>query len=326
MANDQRTTQVTTPVGRIVMGNLYEPRTLDQEGRPLVYKTGAKAGQPRKDFFFAVAIPKGQEASGPYGALNWAQTPWGAEIWKAGHAFLAHAGQLSAGQFSWKVLDGDSTVPNKNGSVLSQREGCKGCWVLTFGGTLAPRLCNADGSQQLSEVGAIKPGYYVQVCFTAEGNGATQQPGVYLNAQAVALAGYGPEINYGINTAAVGFGKGVQLPPGASATPVGGMPAAGAPPLQSAPPLPPGNAGAGVQTPPPLPAAPAGPAIPAALPGMPAPAALPALPGIAPNAQFLTPQPAPLQLLGAAAAYTLDQLKGMGYTEEVLIAQGLAKR
>jgi hypothetical protein len=319
MANEQRATQVTTPVGRIVMGNLYEPRTTDQENRPLVYKTGAKAGQPRKDYFFAVAIPKGAEATGPYGALNWAQTPWGAEIWKAGHAFLAHAGQLPAGQFSWKVLDGDSTVPNKAGTVLSQREGCKGCWVLTFGGTLAPRLCNADGSQQLSEPGAIKPGYYVQVCFTAEGNGATQQPGVYLNAQAVALAGYGPEISYGINTAAVGFGKGVQLPPGASTTPVGGMPAAGVPPLPaaSAPPLPPGN----VQTPPPLPAVPA-----AAMPGMPPVGAAAALPALQPNAAFLTPQPAPLQLLGQAAQYTLDQLKGMGYTEEILLAQGLAKR
>ena len=45
-------TNFTTPVGRIVAGNLYTPNTKNAEGKPLV----DKAGNPRNEFFFAVAI------------------------------------------------------------------------------------------------------------------------------------------------------------------------------------------------------------------------------------------------------------------------------
>lgn len=340
MAQQQQSEQVVTPVGRIVMGDLYNPRTQDQEGRPLVYKSGAKAGQPRKDFFFAVAIPKGPEIAQPHAHLNWIHTTWGQAIYKAGVSFLAHAASLPS--FAWKVQDGDSTVPNKAGSILSQREGCKGCWVVVFNGTIQPRLCNADGSQQLMEPNAIRPGYFVQVCFTAVGNGAAQQPGVYLNPLAVALAGFGEVISYGVNTAAVGFG-GVALPAGASTTPLAGLPAAGVA-------LPPGMPGTApvAMVPPPLPATPMPSAIPVPVA---APVSLPptagavslgvaapqvALPNVPPNPAFLQPAaampalpPMPaagVRLTPAAGAYTLEQLHGLGYTDDALVAAGWAVR
>lgn len=345
MATQKPTDQVTTPVGRIIMGDLYTPRDTDQEGRPLVYKSGAKAGQPRKDFFFAVAIQKGPEVQQPHGHLNWIHTPWGAAIYQAGTAFLAHAAQLPT--FAWKVADGDSTVPNKAGNALSTREGAKGCWVLFFSGTIAPRLCNADGSQQLTEPNAIKPGYFVQVCFSAVGNGSPQQPGVYLNPLAVALAGYGEEIRYGVNTAAVGFGQGVQLPPGASATPLAqlnvpavalpGMPAPNVPlpggvPAAMAPQLPAATLPAHAGMPPigqPLPqqiAPPMPAAAPVAIPAVATLPAAPALPNVQPNAAFLQPAAAQPQLTAAAIqagytlpvllqTYTLDQLKAAGYVQ-----------
>ena len=220
MASKQSET-IVSPVGRIIMGNLYTPRTTDGNGNPIVYKSGDKIGQPRPDFFFALAIPKGAEVAQPHGPLNWIHTPWGQKIYAAGTAFLAHAGSLPT--FAWKVGDGDSVVPNSKGNKLADREGAKGHWVLYFSGTTAPRLCNADGSAPLNEPDAILPGYFVQVAFTVKGNDRADKPGVYLNSQAVARQAYGEVIQTGIDTASVGFG-GAALPTGASAVPLAGMP------------------------------------------------------------------------------------------------------
>lgn len=325
----QQSEQVVTPVGRIVMGDLYNPRTTDMDGRPLVFKSGKNIGQPRKDYFFAVAIPKGPEVAQSHGALNWIHTTWGAAIYKAGATFLAHAAQLPG--FAWKVSDGDSTVPNTAGNVLSQREGCAGCWVIMFNGTIPPRLCNADGSQQLTEPNAIYPGCFVQVCFDAEGNGNTQKPGVYVNPRAVALAYHGQRINYGINTATVGFG-GQAMPAGASMTPIGQLQAPapalpGMPAPASTPPLP---GGAPVPMPPlgvaptPVPTPPLG----QPLPPPPMPAA-PEIPAVPPNVAFLQPMAAPVVKLtpaALAAGYTLEALTAQGHTADALVAAGYATR
>lgn len=208
-----------TPVGRLVMGNLYRPRTQDGQGRPLVYKSGSKLGQPRSDIFFALAIPKGQEVTSGYGALSWVMTPWGQEIYKAGCAFMAHAPQLPS--FAWKVADGDSVVPNTKGKRLADAEGCRGHWILFFTSTIAFKICNADGSQHLTQPDAVKPGYFVQVGFNAKGNDSPDKPGIYLNPVAVALVAYGEEIQTGVDTGSLGFGQNVQLPAGASMTPLG---------------------------------------------------------------------------------------------------------
>ena len=37
---------LTTPVGRMVMGSLYTPETTDMLGKPLVVRSGPNAGQP----------------------------------------------------------------------------------------------------------------------------------------------------------------------------------------------------------------------------------------------------------------------------------------
>lgn len=316
----QRSDNVVTPAARMVMGNLYTPRTTNREGQPLIYKTGAKAGQPRPDYFFAVAIPKGAEVSGQYGALNWAMTPWGAEIYKAGCAFLAHAASLPT--FAWKVADGDSRIPNSEGNILADRAGCAGHWILYFTGTVAPQLCNADGSAKLLEADAIVPGYWVQVGFNVKGNDSTQKPGVYLNAAAVALVGFGEKIAVGVNVAQMGFG-GIALPPGASATPIGGLTAAAMPGLPPA---------AAAALPPPvahLP--PAAPALPIAQPGLPPPmpAALPgpalALPAVLPNPAFLA-LPVALKPTALAQGQPIEAWRQAGHTDDALIAAGVFTR
>ena len=99
-------TDILTPAARLVQGSLYKPNTTDAEGKPLVNKSGPNIGQPRVEFYFAVAIPKG-------GEQHWSQTAWGAVILGVGREAFPQAHQ--APTFAWKVKDGDSTVPNRRG-------------------------------------------------------------------------------------------------------------------------------------------------------------------------------------------------------------------
>ena len=122
---------ITSPVGRIVMGSLYDPSTTDAEGKPLVVKTGPNAGKPRVNYFFALAIPKGAEP-------HWAHTPWGQQIWNVGNQAFPNAAQSPA--FTWKIEDGDSQIPNKKGRKPIDNEGWRGHWILKFSGGFAPKV------------------------------------------------------------------------------------------------------------------------------------------------------------------------------------------
>lgn len=206
-----------TPVGRIVKGSLYKPQDKDAEGKPLVVKRGPNAGGPRVDYYFGLAIPKGSPTE------RWQDTTWGRIIQQAGVSAFP-AGQHQFPSFAWKVTDGDSTIPNKKMKKPCDQEGHKGHWILNFSSGFAPKICNSDGSQMLTEPDAVKCGYYVQVYGSVTDNGSDNQPGVILNHDAVSFQGYGPEIHTGIDTAAVGFGG--ALPVGASSTPIGQAPAA----------------------------------------------------------------------------------------------------
>lgn len=241
-------TNFTTPVGRLVMGSLYKAQDKDADGKPLLTKSGPNAGQPKVQYFFAVAIPKGNEQ-------HWSQTEWGAKIWAAGHQSFPKEAQSP--HFAWKIVDGDSAVPNKKGTKPIDRIGYRGNWVLSFTSGFAPKTYNGDGTQQIVEPEAIKLGYYVQVNGDVDGNSSTQNPGVFINHNMVALSAYGEEIVVGPDASAVGFGA-APLPAGALAAPVGAFnpapnaayqqPAAPAapnpaflavPPVAVAPPMPP---------------------------------------------------------------------------------------
>ena len=203
----------TTPVGRLVSGSLYKPSTTNMQGQPLITKHGANAGQPRSEFFFGIAIPKGVEK-------HWSETVWGKTIWDVGHKGWPN-GQAQSPSFSWKITDGDSTVPNKSGGVPAKREGYARHWVLGFKSGTAPRIFQADGKGgflNLVDENAIRPGYYIQVQGSVSSNDNSTNPGVYLNHSMVCLSGYGPEISLGVRPEDAGFGG--ALPPGASAVPV----------------------------------------------------------------------------------------------------------
>jgi hypothetical protein len=286
----------TTPVGRIVMGSLYDPSTTDAEGKPLVIKSGPNAGQPRVNYFFALAIPKGAET-------HWAQTPWGSIIWNNGNQAFPNVAQSPA--FAWKIEDGDSQIPNKKGRKPCENEGWPGHWILKFSGGFAPKIYRQEGGGyvQVLDKDYVKAGYYVEVAANVEGNGSQSQPGVYLNHSMVCFRAYGQEIQFGPDVNTAGFGAS-PLPAGASVTPP-----AGAIPMPGAAPGLPGG--------------------PAAAPGLPGGAqATPAVP-VVPNVGFVQVPPpaaptAPVrQMTPAANGVPYEAYIAQGWTDALLVQHGM---
>lgn len=295
-----------SPVGRIVRGSLYDPQTTDMDGRPLVIKSGPNVGQARVDFSFSLAIPKTP------GVNHWAYEPWGAKIWEVGHA--AYPAQASLPGFAWKIIDGDDTTPSMKskppGKCPCDNEGYKGHWVIRFSGGFAPKIYQEDGKGgwlQLVQKDQVKPGSYVEVSFTVEGN-TGQSPGVYVNHSMVCFRGYGPEIQFGPNVADVGFGK-AALPAGASPTPL-----ASATPMPALPNAP-GAAPAPSYAPPAAVMPNTGFINP---PGAPGAVAMPPVPPVAPVA--VTPV---RQMTAAAQGIPYEAYLAKGWTDATLVQHGM---
>lgn len=289
--------EILFPVGRLVGGSLYQSRVVTDTAtkQPKLNADGSKV----ISFSFGVAFPKN-------GTTHWAQIPeWGAKIWAEGHQAWPN-GQANAPTFAWKVIDGDSQVPNKNNRKPAENEGWPGHWVVWFSGTYAPKTCNANGTVVYADKEErIKPGHFVQVFGSVKGNNPSPSPGVYLNFSMVAHAAFGPEIQLAntVDAAAVGFGA-APLPAGASVAPLGQMSA----PQAAA------NVGA--------------PAAPGAVPGVPPvqPVA-PVTPNgalgapIVPSTAFMQPPAAPVMTAKAAGA-TYDQFIAAGWTADRMRAEG----
>lgn len=201
---------ITSPVGRLVAGSLYKEVTTDFDGNPLKYKTGPKVGQSRVEFYFGLAIPKTRAA--------WWEESWGQQILQVGSQ--AFPGSYQRKDFAWKITDGDSTELNKRNKRPCDNEGHKGHWILSLRGGYAPKIYRAEngGFLQVTDVDFVKPGHYVEVNFNVEGNGNQNNPGVYLNHSMVCFRAYGPEISFGPDVNAAGFGQSA-IPAGASLTP-----------------------------------------------------------------------------------------------------------
>lgn len=329
MANAKES--ITSPVGRFVGGSVYKPNTTDAEGRPLVVKNGPNKGQPRVDYYVALAIPKGGEP-------HWAHTPWGAKIWAVGNAAFPNIAQSPA--FAWKVVDGDSQIPNRNGKKPCDNEGWRGHWVIRLSGGFAPKVYRQEngGFVQVMEPDFCKPGHYMEVSFTVEGNGSAQQPGVYLNHSMICHRAFGPEIVFGPDVNSAGFGQGA-LPAGASPVPLASaipMPVAALavmppPAMPVAPPAIPVAPVAGfVQLPPPA-------MVPQQAPAFPVPGAVPAVPGLPTqsnvNPAFASPattspsNPPPMPpartMTAAAQGASYAQMIAAGWTDALLIQNGM---
>jgi hypothetical protein len=282
----------TTPVGRVVSGSVWDPKTTDYDGNRLLFKSGPLVGQPgRKEYGFGVAFPKTQ------GATHWAQEGWLKPFWDLGHASFPN-GEAQRTDFAWKITDGDSQIPRKGkngqpGRKPCEQEGYPGHWVVWFSGATAPRTFNSNGTQAI-DPSTVRTGFYVQVQGNAKKNTGAS-PGLFVNHGLVALAGHGAEIVGGPDPLSAGFGN-APLPPGASAVPVGGMAVPGAAPL------PPGSASAPV----PVPGAAYAPAAAVTPP--------PAMPA-APTAGRV--------MLPAAGGATYEQMVAAGWTDATLVQHGM---
>lgn len=212
------TLNITLPVGRLVQGDLYKPQTTDMYGKPLVYKSGPSAGQPRSQYFIGYAIPKG-------GEQHWSQTAWGKLIWDAGHA--DSKGLAQRPDFAWKILDGDSQIPMQNNKKPADNPDFRGHWIVRLSSGYPPKLYSVQNGavSPLAEPGYIKAGHFVEANASFDFNGDQQRPGMFANLNMVCFRAYGPVIEFGPDPQAAGFGGGA-LPAGASATPPAGpMPA-----------------------------------------------------------------------------------------------------
>lgn len=261
------TLYLTSPVGRLVMGDAWKGQTKGFNGVPHTDKNG----NPVEKWFIGIAIPKGPE----WDAL-WNQ------IYAKGAADFP-AGEYAQPGFSWKIDDGD-TAEN------ASKPGRAGCWILKMQSNFAPTCWQGNPATQIVDPAALKRGYYVQVGFGCRGNGPDNRgkPGVFLNAGQILLAGFGEEISSGPDANQVFANRGA-LPPGASAVPlaaatvpgapVGAVPApvTGAPPVAAAP----APAAGAVAVPPPMPGAPV----------VAAPAPAPAAPPVAAAPPIATPAP-----------------------------------
>jgi hypothetical protein len=312
------------PPGRLVQGSPYEPNTTDADGKPLVTKTGPNAGQPRIEYYNAIAIPKTP------GVTHWAHEKsddpnvgaWGMNLWNA-VAKMWPNGQYQRPDFAFKITDGDSTIPNKKGNRPCDATGFPGCWVLKFGGGYAPKIVNANGSELITEVGAIKLGFFVQMYASISSNKSDQSPGIYLNHRIMALTGWGPEIINGPDPSSVGFGAG-PLPPGASSVPLGGMTLPGngsLPPPPGAPLPPPGVASLPPAGAPAIPAPPPNTAFSAGVTGAPPISTAP--PGaVIPPPPSLAPPPPPVGPTMTAKAEGRSRADFVGWTDAQLVEHG----
>ena len=211
-------------------------------------KVGAD-GVPRKETYFSLAVPK--QPSVP----DWKQTDWGRSFVAAGMAAWPK-GEWNFPHFAWKVVDGDSTVPDRSGKPPCQKEGFAGHWVVKCS-TGLPVTCVVapDIGTPIIDANAIKCGDYGRVLLNLAGNDYPKNPGIYVNPSAFCKDRDGAEIvtSESVDTVAA-FGGGQPAPAPAPYTPPAPAPAPmpSAPDFAQGPAVPPPPAAA--PTPPPPPA------------------------------------------------------------------------
>lgn len=217
--------QILFPPARMVGGSVYKSNPVtDSFGKPKLKADGS----PRLSWSFAVAYPK----AGP--GARWEQTAWGVLIKQAAVEGYPN-GETGSPSFAWKIVDGDSTVPNKKGNKPCDSEGFPGHHVVWFSSeAMAPRLTDKMGTQEgtftyADGVERIKPGHLIQVLANARDNAPSPSPGVYINYEMVAHNdATTPEIalRQAVDSTAVGFGGAAAAAPAAYVAPA-------APPAQA---------------------------------------------------------------------------------------------
>lgn len=288
-----------TPVGRIVAGDVWEPRTEDFQGNQLTIKSGPNAGQPRQEYYIGLAIPKNHPE---FPALY-------AKIVQAARAGFPNlfdaAGNCMRADFAFKIIDGDSTVLNRNNNRPCDKEGYPGHWVLNMSTSLGIKAYDSQNKQIPAESKSIKCGDYVRVFGSVAPNGNAQNPGVFLNPTMLQFSHQGDAISTGISAEqAFGSAPMPAAPAGAITTP--------APALAA---MPTGNVAAPAATV----------TVPATSTPIQPSVAAPAVANVQPAPDFLNPAPAAPaveeKFLIQGAVYTRAQLHASGWNDTQINSQ-----
>lgn len=146
-------------------------------------------GSPTMEYGFGLSIPKLDPATGQ-------QSTEFAKIWAALHneAYTLYPDGNIPPSFAMKYKDGDTI--DHNGKPFADREGYKGCIVLTCTTQIAIKYFKFMGGNNVLVNEGIKCGDYVNVqlnlkAHPAKGNG---KPGLYVNPTAVQLIQEGKAI------------------------------------------------------------------------------------------------------------------------------------
>ena len=137
------------PAGRLIGGSVSKGDDKDSKGQPRVVKTGVNAGKPFTDYSFGVAIPKN-------GAAAWTATEWGAKVYAAGVEGYPN-GETQRPDFSWKIIDGDSQIPNKKGKRPCDQQGYPGNFIIWFSSGTPPKQYDVIGNKVGDPVRALAP-------------------------------------------------------------------------------------------------------------------------------------------------------------------------
>ncbi len=170
------TVEITSPVGRLVGGHpmVSHPVTDDITKLPKMQRDGVT---PQIQFYVGIAIPKGVE-------VHWKDTEWGAKIYAEALASWPN-GEHQQPTFSWKIVDGDSQVPNKRMKKPCDREGYPGHWVIHCSNGFAIKSYHLGKYNPMTDLiqqkEAIKTGDYCRVVFSVKSNNSTQTAGMYVN-------------------------------------------------------------------------------------------------------------------------------------------------
>lgn len=199
------TTQLLTPVGRLVQGSAFTYNDKNMDDKPLT----DSQGNPRVEYFMAIAIPKNSP--------DW--DAFKAQIDEVAKAAFPH--HWNTPMFSNKITDGDSTIPDTRGTPPCKKEGFPGHWIVRLSSGFAPEVYTKGGAARMTDPEQLKRGHYIRIYGSAKSNGSNSKPGVYLNLAMVEHIAYGEEISSGPDAASVfGAAPVANLPAGASAIPM----------------------------------------------------------------------------------------------------------
>lgn len=217
-----------TGTGRLVQGTPYEKQTKD-------YATKQDLPPEKQKYYVGIAFMKGQDGITKLPIIQQLMMQAAAQ-----HPAAQQFAAVNWQGFKFKIEDGDAPQHK-------DKPGWAGHIIVKFSNGYAPRIVDENQIDVSGNPDAVYRGCYVRLVGSVKQNGAAgAQAGIYVNFNTIQRVAHGERIITGPDTMGMLASAPVgQLPPGASAVPVGGS-SAGMMPQQQQGGGVPGMGGAGM--------------------------------------------------------------------------------